>query len=77
MLGFASAVSAAPAKKDILKDTLLFEGKKRTYYLFLPAGVSDKTAVPVVVTLHGSGRNGSSLVEKWKDSEEARTKRSA
>ncbi|MGI9068999.1 MAG: alpha/beta hydrolase family esterase [Pyrinomonadaceae bacterium] len=67
LLGFASAVSAAPAKNEIVKNSLLFEGKKRTYYLFLPAGVSDKTAVPLVVTLHGSGRNGSSLVEKWKD----------
>jgi|ERR1700730_8557912 len=64
---FASAVIAAPAKNEIVKDTLLFEGKKRAYYLLVPAGLSDKTAVPLVVTLHGSGRNGLSLVEKWKD----------
>jgi poly(3-hydroxybutyrate) depolymerase len=67
MLGSACVVFAAPAKNEIVKDTLLFEGKKRTYYLFVPAGLSDKTAVPLVVTLHGSGRNGLSLVEKWKD----------
>lgn len=64
---FASAVIALPAKNEIVKDTLLFEGKKRAYYLLVPAGLSDKTAVPLVVTLHGSGRNGLSLVEKWKD----------
>lgn len=67
MLGLASTVSAAPAKNEIVKDTLLFEGKKRAYYLFVPTGLSDKTAVPLLVTLHGSGRNGSSLVEKWTD----------
>lgn len=66
-LALASAVSAAPAKPRIVKDTLLFEGKKRTYYLFVPEGLSDKTPAPLIVTLHGSGRNGLSLVEKWKD----------
>jgi poly(3-hydroxybutyrate) depolymerase len=64
---FAVTVFAAPAKNEIVKDTLLFEGKKRTYYLFVPTGLSDKPVVPLVVTLHGSGRNGLSLVEKWKD----------
>jgi poly(3-hydroxybutyrate) depolymerase len=67
VLSSAGVVFAAPAKNEIVKDTLLFEGKKRTYYLFVPAGLSDKTAVPLVVTLHGSGRNGLSLIEKWKD----------
>jgi poly(3-hydroxybutyrate) depolymerase len=66
-LSFGCAVFAAPAKNEIVKETLLFEGKKRTYYIFVPAGLSDKTAVPLVVMLHGSGRNGLSLVEKWKD----------
>ena len=67
VLSSACVVLAAPTRKEIVKDTLLFEGKKRTYYLFVPAGLSDKTAVPLMVTLHGSGRNGLSLVEKWKD----------
>ncbi len=67
VIGLASVVSAAPAKSKIEKDTLLFEGKKRPYYIFVPEGVSDKTPVPLLVTLHGSGRNGLSLVEKWKD----------
>ena len=67
VLSFACVVFEAPAKNEIVKDTLLFEGKKRTYYLFVTAGLSDKTTVPLVVTLHGSGRNGLSLVEKWKD----------
>jgi poly(3-hydroxybutyrate) depolymerase len=67
MLGFGSAIPAAVAKSKIEKETLLFEGKKRTYYLFVPESLSDKTPAPLLVTLHGSGRNGLSLVEKWKD----------
>ena len=67
ILAFLAVAQAASAKSEIIKDALLFEGKKRTYYLFVPAGVSDKTPAPLVVTLHGSGRNGLSLVEKWKD----------
>jgi poly(3-hydroxybutyrate) depolymerase len=66
-LSFGCVVFAAPAKNEIVRDSLLFEGKKRTYYIFVPEGLSDKTAVPLVVMLHGSGRIGLSLVEKWKD----------
>jgi poly(3-hydroxybutyrate) depolymerase len=67
LLGLASSVSAAPVKNEIVKDTLLFEGKKRAYYIYVPPGLSDKIAVPLLVTLHGSGRNGLSLVEKWNE----------
>jgi predicted esterase len=55
----------ALAADKISKETIQYEGKKRTYYLFAPASV--KTPAPLVVLLHGSGRNGLSLVEKWKE----------
>jgi poly(3-hydroxybutyrate) depolymerase len=51
----------------IEKLTLTSRGKERTYYLFVPEGVTRDHPVPLVITLHGSGRNGASLVEKWKD----------
>jgi poly(3-hydroxybutyrate) depolymerase len=35
------------------------------YYLYVPENVASKPAL--IVTLHGSGRDGLSLVEKWKD----------
>ncbi|MCA1626838.1 MAG: dienelactone hydrolase family protein [Acidobacteria bacterium] len=58
---------AASSKGDISKETLTLVGKKRTYYLYIPPNLGPQTSVPLLVTLHGSGRDGKSLVEKWKD----------
>jgi hypothetical protein len=45
---FATVVFAAPAKNEIVKDTIVFEGKKRAYYLFIPtAASSDETSAPI------------------------------
>ena len=49
----------------ITKQTIEFGGKKRAYYLYVPDNVASKP--PLIVTLHGSNRDGLSLVEKWKD----------
>ena len=49
----------------ITKQTIEFDGKKRVYYLYVPEKAGSKP--PLIVTLHGSGRDGLSLVEKWKD----------
>ena len=49
----------------ITKQTIEFGGKKRVYYLYVPENVASKA--PLIVTLHGSSRDGLSLVEKWKD----------
>ena len=50
---------------QIVKESIVSNQKKRTYYLFVPAPV--KSPAPLIVLLHGSGRDGNSLVEKWKD----------
>ena len=55
------------AANEITKDRFQSEGKQRSYYLFVPDSVKQTTLVPLVVLLHGSGRNGLSLVERWKD----------
>src|SRR4030095_16766940 len=55
------------AANEITKDKFESEGKQRTYYHFVPASVKQDTPVPLVVLLHGSTRNGLSLVERWKD----------
>lgn len=57
----------AQASDKISKETIDSQGRKRTYYLFVPASVESKSNIPLVVLLHGSGHNGLSLVEKWKD----------
>lgn len=60
MLG-ASLVSGAAAKIERL--SMESEGKKRTYYLFVP---ETSGPAPLLVLLHGSGRYGLTLAEPWK-----------
>lgn len=61
-----SSVSSA-GKDDITKELITANGKARAYYLYVPATLAAGTPAPLIVTLHGSGRNGITLVEKWKD----------
>ena len=55
------------SKDDITKELFKYNGKDRVYYLYVPANLKPQTQVPLIVMLHGSGRNGITLVEKWKD----------
>jgi predicted esterase len=55
----------ASSKSKITKQTIEFAGKKRVYFLYVPDNVASKP--PLILTLHGSDRDGLSLVEKWKD----------
>ena len=55
------------AKDDITKELIKSNGKERAYYLYVPSTIAAGTQAPLIVTLHGSGRNGITLVEKWKD----------
>ncbi|HEX8129645.1 MAG TPA: PHB depolymerase family esterase [Pyrinomonadaceae bacterium] len=55
----------ASASGKIVKNTVESEGKKRSYYLFIPDSVGQDKPAPLIVLLHGSGRNGSVLVEHW------------
>jgi poly(3-hydroxybutyrate) depolymerase len=59
-------VPASHAQK-VSKQTMRSGEKDRTYHLFVPDNVSPSKPVPLVVLLHGSNRNGMSLVEKWTD----------
>jgi poly(3-hydroxybutyrate) depolymerase len=55
--------SAAHAREKIVKETMIAEGAKRTYYLFVPDGA--KEDAPLIILLHGSGRDGKILVDHW------------
>ena len=60
------ALCAQPvSSQEIGKELITSKGKKRAYYLFVPDKLDP--SAPLIVLLHGSGRNGISLVEKWKD----------
>ena len=55
------------SSEEIVKELITSQGNKRAYYLFVPEKLTAATPAPLIVLLHGSGRNGLSLVEKWKD----------
>jgi poly(3-hydroxybutyrate) depolymerase len=58
-------LTAAPGK--ITKEVFTTNGTKVTYYLFVPPSVTPASPAPLIILLHGSGRNGLTLVEPWKD----------
>jgi len=71
VLAFAIATSAAspgggaPGK---VTRALFSHGDRRiTYYLFVPAKPTEPASAPLVVLLHGSGRDGTSLMDAWKE----------
>lgn len=57
----------AHAAEKISKEKFDSPQGKRTYYLFVPDSVKTGAPAPLLVLLHGSGRNGLSLAEKWKE----------
>jgi poly(3-hydroxybutyrate) depolymerase len=57
--------SAVVAKGKTTKEIIVSGNKQRGYYLFAPEKLSASKPLPLIVLLHGSGRNGMSLVEKW------------
>jgi len=63
------ALTASGATSKITKESIVSKEKQRTYYLFVPETI--KAPAPLIVLLHGSTRNGESLVVKWKDLAEA------
>lgn len=67
LLALVSAASAAATPE---KQTITFEGKDRVYYTFAPekaVAAPEKPAapVPLLLLLHGSGRDGLSQIEQW------------
>src|SRR5262247_1010706 len=67
LLALPILILQARAADRITKETLESQGKKRTYYLMVPDSAKSSASVPLIVLLHGSGRNGLSLMEKWKE----------
>ena len=67
LLGVRGA-GALPGK--ISREKISSKGKSRTYFLYVPKDISPGERLPLIVTLHGSGRSGDTLVSKWKDKAE-------
>jgi poly(3-hydroxybutyrate) depolymerase len=63
---FALPVSLFAASDGIRKDSLEVLGKRHQYFVFVPDTVASGPA-PMLILLHGYGRDGRSLVDPWKN----------
>jgi len=61
------AIPSSLNGQKVLKESIRSLEKDRGYYLFVPEGLSAEKPAPLIVMLHGSGRNGLSLVDRWKE----------
>ena len=62
LLALSSAVASAAVKPE--KQALTSDGKERVYYIFVPEKLS--APAPLLLLLHGSGRDGMSQINEWK-----------
>jgi poly(3-hydroxybutyrate) depolymerase len=61
-------LAASPAfGQEVQKEITNLGGNARAYYLFVPEKLTKDQPAPLLLLLHGSGRTGASLVDKWKD----------
>src|SRR6476659_4250611 len=63
LLAVTSAAAFAAAKPE--KQTITSLGAERTYYTFVPEKLA--APAPLLLLLHGSGRDGMSQINEWKD----------
>src|SRR6476646_4156726 len=62
LLVVTSAAAFAAAKPE--KQTITLQGGERTYYTFVPEKLT--VPAPLLLLLHGSGRDGMSQIDEWK-----------
>ena len=63
-IAFGSMLPSIAADDKVVKASLTHAGRARTYYVLAPDGATPGPA-PLVVLLHGSGRDGRSLLDPW------------
>jgi poly(3-hydroxybutyrate) depolymerase len=64
LLLLAFAVPAAAADK-VTRETITSGGKTRDYFLYVPENLKPDIDAPLLVLLHGSGRDGRTVVDPW------------
>ena len=63
-IGLWLPLTPAAAEAKVEKLTFGSGGANRTYYLFIPEKAAGGSA-PLLLLLHGSGRNGKTLIDPW------------
>jgi poly(3-hydroxybutyrate) depolymerase len=66
LVALVLAAGPGPVEAKIEKQTFTSGGIQRTVYTFVPEKAAAAPA-PLIITLHGSGRDGKILVDHWKD----------
>lgn len=61
LLALVPVATSAAGKPE--KQTITFEGKERVYYTLIPE--KPTAPAPLLLLLHGSGRDGMSQIEQW------------
>jgi len=59
------AVRHASAASAMTKETIESGGRKRVCYVYAPKHLSAESPAPVLLLFHGSGRDGTSLINEW------------
>jgi poly(3-hydroxybutyrate) depolymerase len=61
----AISIQQASPKDKVLKEKITSGGRERTYYLFSPETLDHSKPAPLLIMLHGTGRDGLSLINPW------------
>lgn len=63
---YLPALRASVKEAKISRETILFRGRRRSFYLFVPDALKKDAPAPLLVLFHGSGHDGASLTEPWR-----------
>jgi poly(3-hydroxybutyrate) depolymerase len=63
---FVCAMAVLPIDQ-VTRESLTVDGKSREFFIYVPDGAGPEAGMPLLILLHGSGRDGRSLVDPWKD----------
>lgn len=63
---FQAAVGLAAEPGKVTKLKFAFGDQTIVYYLYVPRSVVQQSPAPMLVLLHGSGRDGRVMVDEWK-----------